>query len=551
MSTVTQTAQNRVPLVVDCGLADYREILRQQLQLQEERRKGQAPDTVLIVEHPPVITLGARQSANKLLVSREELAEREIDVVEIRRGGGTTAHNPGQLVLYPILHLRELGLGISEYIRELETIGAELLLQLGVHAVRRKGFRGLWTAGRKIASIGVRVSKGVTYHGMAINIRNDLSVFDYLVPCGLDGVEMTSVLKENGQYYPMADVKERLATLLSTHLSAARAGERRVTGARLSPSAQIGMNESRATSHMHRKLPPWLRRPLPAGPAYRQVENTLSSLQLQTICNSANCPNRGQCWSRGTATVLILGDICTRNCKFCSVRVGKPAPPDPTEPARLAQMAMKMRLKYLVITSVNRDDLPDGGAGHFRHCIDQVRQQCPDMKFEILTPDFRNCQEQALQILCETLPFVFAHNIETVPRLYPIARAGADYSRSLNLLEMAKAMYAGSVTKSSIMLGLGETEAEVEQVLCDLREVGCDRITIGQYLKPSKDSLNVVEYVPPTRFDFWRQKALDVGFSWVISTPFARSSYFAEQDNAGAYLADDLGLAESQPNGIT
>ena len=252
---------------------------------------------------------------------------------------------------------------------------------------------------------------------------------------------------------------------------------------------------------------------------------------METICSNANCPNRGECWDRGTATVLILGRLCTRNCKFCSVTKGKPAPPDPTEPSRLAEMAMRMKLKYLVITSVNRDDLPDGGAGHFRDCINEVRKKCPDMKFEILTPDFRNCQSRALEILGDAFPFVFAHNVETVPSLQAIARSGGDYQRSLNLLKMAKESYDTVQTKSSIMLGLGETDNQVEQVLKDLRNVGCDRITIGQYLKPSKDSLEVVEYVQPQKFDWWKEKALQAGFSWVRSSPFTRSSYFAEQEN--------------------
>jgi lipoic acid synthetase len=194
-------------------------------------------------------------------------------------------------------------------------------------------------------------------------------------------------------------------------------------------------------------------------------------------------------------------------------------------------MAKQMRLEYLVITSVNRDDLPDGGAGHFRDCIEKVRQQCPDVKFEILTPDFRNCQAGALKTLRRSLPFVFAHNVETVPSLYPIARAGGNYERSLNLLRMARESYGNVRTKSSIMLGLGETSAEVEQVLKYLRNVGCDRVTIGQYLKPSENSLEVVEYVPPAKFDWWKQKALELGFSWVMSSPFARSSYFAERQS--------------------
>jgi lipoate-protein ligase B len=203
----------------NCGLAEYREVLQLQHQLREKRRKDEIPNTVLVTEHPAVITLGARQSANKLLASRKDLAQRHIDVVNIRRGGGTTAHNPGQLVFYPILHLQQLGLGISEYIRQLEAIGAELLEQLGVRSARRKGFPGLWVGPRKIASIGVRVSKFVTYHGMAINIQNDLSIFDFIAPCGFDDIEMTSVLKETGKRYSMSQLKERLSQLLIRHFS--------------------------------------------------------------------------------------------------------------------------------------------------------------------------------------------------------------------------------------------------------------------------------------------------------------------------------------------
>ncbi|MHC4501268.1 MAG: lipoyl synthase [Planctomycetota bacterium] len=283
--------------------------------------------------------------------------------------------------------------------------------------------------------------------------------------------------------------------------------------------------ESQVTRCGPRKLPSWLRRPLPTA------VSVLDRLSLQTICENANCPNRGECWARGTATVLILGNICTRNCGFCSVATGKPSPVDPTEPARIAEMVRQLRLKYLVITSVNRDDLPDGGAGHFRDCVMAVRQCCPGTAFELLTPDFRNCQSRALDILGEALPFVFAHNVETVPSLYPEARAGGDYQHSLELLGQEKETCVGIETKSSIMLGLGETEAEVEQVLKDLRTVGVERVTIGQYLKPSKDALEVVQYISPAKFDCWKQKALDLGFSWVCSSPFARSSYFAEQQS--------------------
>ena len=293
-------------------------------------------------------------------------------------------------------------------------------------------------------------------------------------------------------------------------------------------------NRTKAVKMQRKKtgtLPSWLRRRLPAGGFFHHTEQVLNTLDLDTICSHANCPNRGECWTRGTATVLILGNTCTRNCKFCSVSNGKPNLPDPTEPARLAEMAKRMHLKYLVITSVNRDDLPDGGANHFRYCVETVRHLCPGMRFELLLPDFLNCQKEAIAILGPALPFVFAHNVETVPSLYPFARSGGNYERSLTLLRLAKEIYSDVQTKSSIMLGLGETEAEVEQVLKDLRKVGCDRLTIGQYLKPSKASLDVVEYIHPETFDEWKQKAFDLGFRWVCSSPFARSSYLAEQSH--------------------
>ena len=217
MNTVAKPSENRVLQIVDCGLADYREVLARQQELSEGRRAGRTGDTVLIVEHPPVITLGARQSANKLLVSREELARRGVDLVEIRRGGGTTAHNPGQLIFYPILHLQQRHLGVSEYVRTLEAIGIDLLAGLGLVGQQRKGYPGLWVNERKIASIGVRVSRAVTRHGMALNVANDLSLFDVMIPCGLDGVEMTSVARELGQRPDMETIKTQLTALLHRH----------------------------------------------------------------------------------------------------------------------------------------------------------------------------------------------------------------------------------------------------------------------------------------------------------------------------------------------
>ena len=282
-------------------------------------------------------------------------------------------------------------------------------------------------------------------------------------------------------------------------------------------------------SENKKRLPDWLKRRMGAGQTFNHTHHTLDTLGLETICTNANCPNRGECWSRGTATVLILGNICTRNCKFCSVGHGKPLPPDPTEPDRVAQMAKEMKLKYLVITSVDRDDLPDGGAGHFRDVIQKSRQLVEGLEFELLVPDFRDCQDKAIDILSDALPFVFGHNVETVPSLYPKARPGGVYGRSLELLKKAKEAWPDTQTKSSLMFGLGEPKGEVMQVMQDLRSVRCDRIAMGQYLKPSKDSLDVEDYITPEKFDWWADQARQMGFTWVQSSPFTRSSYHAEE----------------------
>ena len=285
-------------------------------------------------------------------------------------------------------------------------------------------------------------------------------------------------------------------------------------------------------THPHTPLPPWIRKRLGSGLQYHATEGLIHTLGVQTICTQARCPNQGECWARGTATVLILGEICTRNCPFCAVAHGIPLPPDPTEPTRVAQLAQKLGIRYLVLTSVDRDDLPDGGASHFRAVMQACRAVNPSIRFEILVPDFKGAQREALEILNDARPFVFSHNVETVPALYPKARPGGDYQRSLALLELAATMWPDTSVKSSLMLGLGETEAQVLEVLSDLRRIGCDRICLGQYLKPTKDSLDVEEFVTPARFARWADRARDMGFTWVLAEPFARSSYHAEQSGA-------------------
>jgi lipoic acid synthetase len=256
------------------------------------------------------------------------------------------------------------------------------------------------------------------------------------------------------------------------------------------------------------------------------VRRSLTRHQLHTVCESAQCPNRGECWSRGTATFLILGNVCTRNCRFCAVLAGSPDRPDDGEPERLAQTVRAMRLRYVVLTSVTRDDLDDGGATMWAACIRAIRQVLPDGRIEVLVPDFQG-REELLETVLAAKPDVLGHNIETVPRLYAQARPRADYTRSLQLLSRAKTQ--GFVTKSGLMLGLGETDDEVRDVLQDLRKIGTDLLTLGQYLQPTTDHLPVARYVSPEQFAAWEKQGQQLGFRSAVAGPLVRSSYHAEQ----------------------
>lgn len=287
-------------------------------------------------------------------------------------------------------------------------------------------------------------------------------------------------------------------------------------------------------SSLSRK-PVWLRRSLGEGRDYGRTAASVRRYGLHTVCVSARCPNRGECWSRGTASFMLLGETCTRACGFCSVTTGRPAAPDRREPARVAAAVAAMGLRYVVLTSVNRDDLGDGGAGVFAQTLKILRTRDPRLGVEFLTPDFHRCRQQALAVVGEALDagpapepaLVWGHNVETVPRLYRRARKGADYRRSLGLLE-AVARLPRVQAKSALMLGLGETRAEVEQVLRELRASGVRRIALGQYLRPTPKQLPVADYVPPAVFEELAAYCRELGFDWVKAGPFVRSSYHAE-----------------------
>ena len=274
--------------------------------------------------------------------------------------------------------------------------------------------------------------------------------------------------------------------------------------------------------------PPWLKKRLPPFEDLAKVKSILDSADLHTVCEEARCPNLGECFSKGTATLLILGRICTRNCGFCAVEHGVSAPPDEGEPEKVAQAVKKMGLHYVVITSVTRDDLPDGGAVHFAKTIQAIRALDREIKIEVLIPDFKGDLSSLVTVLKEG-PDVLNHNIETIPRLYQEVRPQADYGRSLYLLRRAKERDPQTLTKSGFMLGLGETEKEIFLLLKDLSDVGCDFLTIGQYLQPRPDRLPVVRYIPPEEFEEYKKIGKEMGFKSVASGPFVRSSFHAAQ----------------------
>ena len=289
------------------------------------------------------------------------------------------------------------------------------------------------------------------------------------------------------------------------------------------------------SSAIQRK-PKWIRAKAPTSSEAQRVKRLLREHKLVTVCEEAACPNLGECFSHGTATFMIMGEICTRRCPFCDVAHGRPNPLDPDEPKNLAETIATLGLNYVVITSVDRDDLRDGGAGHFVACIQAVRERSPRTRIEVLVPDFRGRMDTALAIMEQAPPDVFNHNLETVPRLYRKARPGADYAWSLKLLQRFKERYPEVPTKSGLMLGLGEETEEIVAVLRDLREHGCDMLTLGQYLQPSLDHLAVERFVTPEEFDRLAEIARGLGFSSVASGPMVRSSYHADLQASGGQV---------------
>ncbi len=381
----------------------------------------------------------------------------------------------------------------------------------------------MYVAEAKIAALGLRIKNGCSYHGLALNVDLDLAPFEQINPCGYPGLAVTRT-RDLGLAEDMATLGEALLRQLRNHTMS----ERQKGAAK---TARIPIKVVPADPQ---RKPSWIRAQAPSGPRYQAVRQILRERGLHTVCEEASCPNLGECFSHGTATFMILGDVCTRRCPFCDVAHGTPAPPDPREPEHIAESVAAMGLRYVVITSVDRDDLKDGGAGHFAEVVAAVRARAPETRIEILVPDFRGRMESALEQLARHLPDVLNHNLETVPRLYRQARPGADYAHSLTLLKTFKARHPEVLTKSGLMVGLGEEDEEILAVLADLRAHDVDMLTIGQYLQPTRHHLPVARYVEPTQFERYAAAAREMGFRHAACGPMVRSSYEADRQAQGA-----------------
>ena len=566
------------------GLVPFREAWELQKEWAARRREGEWPDGLILLEHPPVLTLGRWGEKENLKVSAEYLKRKNMALIRCERGGEITYHGPGQLVGYPILRLKSFHLGVRTYVSRLEEVLIRTLFDFGLAAGRREGFPGVWINQHKIASIGIAVQKGIAFHGFALNYAPDLDHFRFITPCGLPGVEMTSIEAITGRPLDPNYLRERVtrnfgevfeAEIVPVSLETLNletVAQLTKTSFRTSPSkrdeirnpdpvpAQAGNQncynldpgslgrDDELRRGLQLKKPPWLKKPIAAGGSFHQVEGLIEKAGLHTVCREAQCPNQGECFSRGTAAFLLMGDRCTRRCTFCAVSPGLPNPLNPEEPAEIARAVKKMGLSYAVLTSVTRDDLSDGGAGHFCETIEAIGRVTPQTQVECLIPDFQG-SKPSLDLVARAGPAVINHNLETVERLYPSVRPGADFKRSLQLIGYLKETFPGLLTKSGIMVGLGETREETMRVLEDLRDQGCQILTIGQYLQPSPEHHPVVRYVPPDEFAGWAEEACQLGFKAVACGPFVRSSFEAEGLYAKARSSPPRRIGDPSPIG--
>ena len=515
---------------------------------------------LLLLEHDHVFTAGPSADESNLLVDPAEVGA---DCVRIDRGGDFTYHGPGQLVGYPILTLPgRRGGGLAEtaaYVCDLEQVLIDALADLGLPGCGRlRGYPGVWTdldgTPRKLAAIGVRLSRGRTMHGFALNVDTDLSWFERIIPCGISEYLPTS-LRAEGCAATMREAVDAVARQAAQRwgdgsIERAEVAWRHRTSDLSAFSRGLGLGpvevappRSRARLaeagvngglHLADRKPPWLRARMDLNDGYLRLRQVMRRHDLVTVCEEAGCPNIFECWGAGTATFMLNGERCTRACGFCLVDTRQPGSLDPGEPGRVADAVAEMQLDHAVVTAVARDDLPDGGAAAFAETIAAIRERSPGTTVEVLVPDFGG-DAPSLHTVLDAAPDILNHNIETVARLQRAVRPSAGYARSLALL--ARSASAGHVTKSGIIVGMGEDDAEIDAVLADLAAAGASIVTIGQYLRPTSHHIPVARWVPPASFERWREVGASLGLAHVESSPLTRSSYHAAESAAAVPLA--------------
>lgn len=533
------------------GRLPYLEAWDLQRALWEGRVAGRGDDYLLLLEHPPVYTVGRNGNGSNLLVPPSELDSVGAEMHHVDRGGDITFHGPGQLVGYPILQLPDPK-QIVPFVRRLEQVIINTLEHFGAKGWAEPGLTGVWTELGKVAAIGIRVSRQVTMHGFALNLDPDMSFFARMNPCGITDRPVTSLSALAGRKISLEEAVEVVIPEFQRvfgyeEIDDQRAAFARGQGRPRKFEVDRLLEQGTFSPERRKSEPVLINGRLPGEPPrpewmkvtarmdgdYLELKKLMRGLELHTVCEEAGCPNIYECWGMGTATLMILGDRCTRACGFCNVTTGKPTELDVLEPFRAAQAIKQMNLSHAVVTSVNRDDLEDGGAAIFAATIRETRRIHPGCEIEVLIPDFKGDPAALATVLAER-PEVLNHNTETVMRLQREVRTSANYGRSLALLARAKRTNPEGLTKSGLIVGMGETAPEVRSTLADLRAIGVDIVTIGQYLRPTPRHRPIDRYVHPEEFAEYKEFGEGIGLSHVESGPLVRSSYHARSARQAA-----------------
>jgi lipoic acid synthetase len=531
------------------GNLPYSEALILQKGLKESVAGEHNPyDYLLLLEHNNVITIGRTGDTNNLLLDSDELEKKGIEFFETDRGGDVTFHGKGQLIGYPIMRLQDPK-KVIPFVRSLEQTIIKTLGSFDIEAFSKEDDTGVWTSEGKIASIGVKVSKWTTYHGFALNIFDKLEGFDFINPCGNQEEKIASVHTFNTEI-SFDDVVNKITEMFTAEFGYEDVGIQmsQFTPTQLKKQKKHEIDEmlDKGVFQKNNNLvpitikgllpneperPEWMKVKANLGKDYRDLKNLISEKKLNTVCEEASCPNIYECWSMGTATFMIMGDTCTRACGFCDVNTGKPNDLDELEPLRVAESVLTMGLTHAVITSVNRDDLLDGGSQFFAQTINEVKRLNPSTSVEVLIPDFKG-DKGAIDNIIEASPEVLNHNLETVPRLQREIRTAASYGRSLSLLQYAKESAFLGKTKTGLIVGMGEEFEEVIAVLEDLSQINVDIVTIGQYLRPTAKHRPIHRYVDKEEFIKYKSIGESFGIPHIESGPLVRSSYHAKDSFA-------------------